>query len=160
MWPTAYILVVSLLVSAMIRPIVAYHDLLVETGGRGVWSDAIYEIVAEVDRHPDWTVVCMDWGFNANILALTRNRVKTVRNYYDATRRSPRELAALFDGHHVFLFHTPEFTLMPEARQDFNQAVALAQARLDTLRTFYQRDGRPLAYLVQVTTGTLSSTSQ
>jgi hypothetical protein len=50
--------------------------------------------------------------------------------------------------------------LMPEARQDFNQAVALAQARLDTLRTFYQRDGRPLAYLVQVTTGTLSSTSQ
>jgi hypothetical protein len=140
-----FVLMIS---AASARQVFAYHDMIKETGGRGAWSDAIYEIVEEVDRHPQRAVVCMDWGFNANILSLAKNPVRTIRNYYVDTRRSPEQLAGLFDERHTFLFHTPEYTLMPEPREDFSRAVALSGARVDTLRIFYQRDRKPLAFLV------------
>lgn len=134
---------------AMTRPVLAYHQLLMQTGGRGVWSDAIYEIVAEADAHPERTIVCMDWGFNANLLALTKQRVRTVRNY-ETTRRTPEQLARLFDKQHAFLLHAPEYTYIAGAREDFFAAVEYAQAAIDTLRVFHQREGQPVAYLVSV----------
>jgi hypothetical protein len=88
---------------AAARPVFSYHRMLQQSGGRGVWSDAIYDIIAEVDRHPDRIVVCMDWGFNANILPLAKQPVRTIRNYYDNARRPPNQLAQLFDSTHVFL---------------------------------------------------------
>jgi hypothetical protein len=114
-----------------------------------VWSDAIYEIVAEAEAHPERAVVCMDWGFNANLLALTKQRVRTLRNY-ETTRRTPAQLAQLFDAEHVFLLHAPEFAYVPGPREDFFAAVDYARAKIDTLRIFHQRDGRPVAYLVGV----------
>ncbi|MDZ7343396.1 MAG: hypothetical protein ONA90_02655 [candidate division KSB1 bacterium] len=134
-----------------VRPVMAYHHMLQQTGGRGVWSDAIYDIIAEVDHRPDRVVVCMDWGFNANILSLTKNRVRTIRNYYDHTRRRPDQLAQLFDSTHVFLLHAPEYSYLPAPREDFFAAVTLANAKVDTLRVFYQREGQAVAYLLQVT---------
>jgi uncharacterized membrane protein len=139
---------------AAVRPVFAYHELIEKTGGRGAWSDAIYQIVAEVDRHSEHTVVCMDWGFNANILSLTKQPIRTIRNYYPDTRRTPEQLATLFDSRHVFLFHTAEFTFMPAARDDFARAVELSNARVDTLRVFYQREGQPLAVLLRVHSNT------
>lgn len=146
---TAAALVLLIGVAAA-RPVFAYRQMLQQTGGRGVWSDAIYEIVAEVERHPDRTVVCMDWGFNANILSLTKKPVRTIRNYYDNARRSPAQLAQLFDSTHVFLLHAPEYAYLPAAQQDFAAALKLAGAEADTLRIFHQREGQPVAYLLQV----------
>jgi len=139
---------ILLICLASTRQVFAYHAMIKETGGRGAWSDAIYEIVDEADRHPERTVVCMDWGFNANIFSLTKNPVKTIRNYYPDTRRTPEQLSELFDVTHTFLFHAPEYMLMPGPRDDFAQAVALSGVRVDTLRIFYQRDGRPVAVLL------------
>jgi len=140
---------ILLICAASARQVFTYHAMIKETGGRGAWSDAIYQIVEEVDRHPERAVVCMDWGFNANILSLTKNPVKTIRNYYPDTRRTPEKLSELFDGTHTFLFHASEYSLMPGPRGDFARAVALSGARVDTLRLFYQRDGRLLALLVR-----------
>jgi hypothetical protein len=143
----AFVLLIGV---AAVRPVIAYHQMLLQTGGRGVWSEAIYDIVAEVDRHPERTVVCMDWGFNANILSLAKKPVRTIRNYYDNARRSPEQLAQLFDSTHVFLLHAPEYAYLPAAQQDFAAALKLAGAEPDTLRIFRQREGQPVAYLLQV----------
>ena len=134
---------------ASARPVLAYHHLLQQTGGRGVWSNAIYDIVAEADRHHERTMVCMDWGFNAQLLALTAHPVRTIRNY-ETTRRSSEQLAQLFDASHVFLLHAPEYTYVPGAREDFFAAVHWAGAQIDTLRVFHQREGQPVAYMVRV----------
>jgi hypothetical protein len=144
------VLLIVIIAAAAGKPVLAYHRMLAQTGGRGVWSEAIYEIVAEVDSHPERAVVCMDWGFNANILALTRHPVKTIRNYYPGACRSPEQLAELFDDRHVFLFHSRQYTLMPEPGEDFSRALSHAGARVDTLRTFHQREGQPVAYLLSV----------
>lgn len=141
--------VVIILGFAMTKPILQYHQMLMQTGGRGVWSDAIYEVIAEADAHPERTLVCMDWGFNANLLSLTKERVRTIRNY-ETTRRTPEELARLFNEQHAFLLHAPEYTYVAGAREDFFSAVNDARAKVDTLRVFHQRDGQPVAYLVNV----------
>ncbi len=148
--------VLLVIVVAMAKPILAYHLLLQQTGGRGVWSEAIYEIIAEADQHPERTIVCMDWGFNANILSLTKKPVRTIRNY-ETTRRTPQQLAQLFDSTHVFLLHAPEYTYVPGAREDFFAAVEYARAEVDTLRVFHQREGQPVAYLVNVTRSTFTN---
>ncbi len=144
-----WVAVLLVLMLAMARPIIDYHQLLQRTGGRGVWSDAIYEIVAEADQHPERTSVCMDWGFNANLLSLTKQPVRTIRNY-ETTRRTPQQLAQLFDSTHVFLLHAPEYTYVGGAREDFFEAVEQARAKVDTLRVFHQREGQPVAYLLSV----------
>lgn len=141
--------VVIILGFAMTKPILQYHLLLMQTGGRGVWSNAIYEIIAEADAHPERTLVCMDWGFNANLLSLTRQRVRTIRNY-ETTRRTPAQLAQLFNEQHAFLLHAPEYTYVAGAREEFFSAVNYAQAKIDTLRIFHQREGPAVAYLVRV----------
>ena len=146
----ATIFLIFLISVTAVRPVLGYHQMLKQTGGRGAWSDAIYDIVAEVDRHPERMVVCMDWGFNANILSLSKRPVQTIRNYYLHTRRSPEALTQLFDSTHVFLFHAPEYTSMTAAQEDFSAAVALAGAAVDTIRIFHQREGQPVAFLLQV----------
>ena len=140
---------VVLIGAAAAPAIFAYHRMLQQTGGRGVWSEANYEIVAEADRHPERTIVCMDWGFNANLLAFTKQPVRALRNYAN-TRRSHQELAQLFDSSHVFLLHAPEYTYIPGAREEFFAALKLGKGRVDTLRVFHQREGQPVAYLVHV----------
>ncbi len=141
--------IMLVLAVAMSKPILEYHSMLMRTGGRGVWSSAIYDIIAEVDAHPERTVVCMDWGFNANLLSLSQERIRTLRNY-ETTRRSPEQLAQLFNRAHVFLLHAPEYTYVTGAREDFFAAVNWARAEIDTLRIFQQREGQPVAYLVGV----------
>lgn len=141
--------IVCVLAFAMSKPILEYHLMLMGTGGRGVWSNAIFEIVAEADVHPERTIVCMDWGFNANLLSLTQQRVRTVRNY-ETTRRTPEQLAQLFRADHVFLLHSPEYTYVAGAREEFFAAVDFARAQIDTLKVFHQREGQPVAYLVSV----------
>lgn len=140
-----------LLLSA--RPVFAYHHAILETGGKGVWSDAIYALADFLREHPDKTVVCMDWGFNQNLLSLSAGKIKTERNYY-AHRRMPLEqLAARFDEHHWFLFHAPEYTLQSWPREDFSHAVQWHASAVDTVKKFYQRNGEVVAYLLQIMPG-------
>jgi len=144
----AGVLLVVILLGMEALPVIRYHEMLQETGGRGVWSDATSEIVAEADRHPERTIVCMDWGFNAPILCLTKLPVKTIRNY-ETTRRTPLELAQLFDSTHVFLLHAPEYSYVPGAREEFFAALEQTSARVESVCVFRQREGQPVAYLVR-----------
>jgi hypothetical protein len=129
--------------------VVAYHAMLRESGGRGVWSDAISSIVAEADRQPDKTYVCMDWGFNANILSLTKNRVQTIRSYGTA-RRSPEELVTLFTERHRFLVHAEESEYLAGGGVLLRDAAGKVEARIDTLITFTHRAGDPVAHMLRI----------
>lgn len=134
-------------------PVFAYHRAIVITGGKGVWSDAIYTITDFLREHPGKTVVCMDWGFNQNLLSLSAGKIKTERNYY-AHRRMPLEqLAARFDEQHLFLFHAPAYTLQSWPREDFDRALEMRTARVDTVKKFYQRNREEIAYLLKVQSG-------
>jgi hypothetical protein len=141
--------VVGILLAMASKEAVDYHAMLEESGGRGVWSDAIFEIIAEADRRADKTFVCLDWGFNANLLSLTKNRVHTIRNY-ETTRRTPEGLAQLFTGEHLFVLHAEGSTYVPGARDDFLRAVKEAAAEVDTVRVFHHRAGDPVAYFLSV----------
>lgn len=134
-------------------PVFAYYRAILETGGKGVWSDAIYTLADFLREHPDKTVVCMDWGFNQNLLSLSAGKIKTERNYY-AHRRMPLEqLAARFNEQHWFLFHAPEYTLQSWPRDDFSRALQLHVSAVDTVKKFYQRNGEEVAYLLQIKPG-------
>ncbi|RIK81358.1 hypothetical protein DCC62_02420 [candidate division KSB1 bacterium] len=142
---------IVLLLSAW--PVFTYHRALLTTGGKGVWSDAIYTMADFLREHPGKTVVCMDWGFNQNLLSLSAGKIKTERNYY-AHRRMPLEqLAAHFDEQHWFLFHAPQYTLQAWPREDFNEALRLHASAVDTVKKFFQRNGEEVAYLLQISSG-------
>jgi hypothetical protein len=45
--------------------------LIQETGGRGLWSNALEEFCDDVKERADLTIVSLDWGFNEQLLFLT-----------------------------------------------------------------------------------------
>ncbi|RMD94911.1 MAG: phospholipid carrier-dependent glycosyltransferase [Calditrichaeota bacterium] len=127
-----------------------YYQDFIRTGGAGVWSDAIYELVDYLEKHPEWTVVCMDWGFNQNILSLSAGEVKTLRRYYETDLKDENSLKGLFHDNHVFLLHTKKFTYLERPSRIFYRAVQAWHARLQRVKSFYQRDGQEVYRLYRV----------
>ncbi|MFQ5822870.1 MAG: hypothetical protein ACE5JB_02320 [bacterium] len=142
--------VVALIIASNLLVIQKYYKELLKTGGLGIWSDAIYELVDYLKRHPDWTVVCMDWGFNQNILSLSDGKVRTERKYYKHNLQDEKSLFGLFQKNYIFLFHTDKFTYFERPKHIFSQAVQDQNAKVELIKSFYQRDGEKVYQLFRV----------
>ncbi|MCH7939974.1 MAG: hypothetical protein IID13_09550 [Candidatus Marinimicrobia bacterium] len=130
-----------------------FHQAIVRTGGSGVFSDANHEIAKLGDQYPGHEIVCMDWGFNALIISLSDNRAEVRRNYYEFSRMSVTELAESFTENRLYLFHSEEYTHIDGPRADFEAALELVSANVETVRCFYQRDSKKQDDLLRVVTG-------
>ena len=52
-----YVIIISFISIFPLKPTWNYYNRLEHSGGCGIWSDAIFDIAAEVDQHLDQTVV-------------------------------------------------------------------------------------------------------
>jgi len=133
----------------------SYHVALGETGGVGMFSDAIYDLADYLEDNGITTPLAVDWGFKKNIQLLTKGAVNPIEIFqysWNPNEEFSREVSKrLIDPNNLYLFHAEEFTSFK--RYDaFERIVREADKVIQLERTFYQRDGRLVYYLYRVTT--------
>jgi hypothetical protein len=63
----------ALLLVSDVAVIASTRALIARTGGRGLWSDAIFELASELENEPGANAVSLDWGFHLPLLFLTES---------------------------------------------------------------------------------------
>jgi 4-amino-4-deoxy-L-arabinose transferase-like glycosyltransferase len=135
------------------------------TGGRGLWSDAIYETSELVSRAPAGRpIVALDWGFGRSIELLTDLRLRVVEGHEFLPRPSPRfaersrELLALPDP--IFLVHHASFAMCPGCFAAFTKAAQAEGRRLVRTHRVHDREGRVHTDVYEVDGTSTSTASQ
>ena len=119
-------------------------------GGKGIWSSAIYGLADYAEQRPSNRFVLMDWGFNTQLLTLSRGSIKKDEVYHwVADRPFEREQFDIYlnDPNSLFLFHSDKFTKFPGPKQLFAQILAERGLREEQVQEFYQKNGEPVYYL-------------
>jgi 4-amino-4-deoxy-L-arabinose transferase-like glycosyltransferase len=147
-------LILVLLVLSNIVVCLKYLDSISRFGGKGVWSDAIYDLHAYTAQHKDQNYVLMDWGFNTQMLLLARGDIKKQEIFWqlndpDREQASIEYLRqkALANGT-VFVFHAPQRTVFYQPTKVFDEMLAKYDLATSTSTVFNQRDGEPV-YILQ-----------
>jgi 4-amino-4-deoxy-L-arabinose transferase-like glycosyltransferase len=135
-----------------------YYRVLRETGGIGMWSDAIYEL-ADYLEGDDRTVACMDWGINLNLLALSEGELRTLEPWQEflyVCDYSPEMEALILHPNQVYVFHAPRYTGVRAITQEdcprlsfFKTAEAIGST-VTLEKSINQRDGDLLFELYTV----------
>ena len=110
---------------------------LAETGGRGLWSEALHRFAAEIDGHPEVTVVSLDWGFNEQLAVLT-DGPRLLEPVWALQRGETIRLDP--DPNTIYLLHPEPYTILPWARSRLLASGAIDPAR-DEIREYKDRSG-------------------
>ena len=127
-----------------------------QTGGRGVWSDALNRTAARLEADfAGRPVIAMDWGFERSIALLTQGRTR-MREMYEYTQApSPRfadvSMVLLRDPANVYLFHAPAATAFGGHWHIFERAAQKSRLQLVQVADITERDGaaNTLIYVAQ-----------
>jgi len=116
----------------------------VRTGGRGFWSDAIYDLADYLSEKESKKVVCLDWGFQRNLLVLTKGKMQFPEPFWPwvLEGKDPTEdLRSLFSekGNLYLLHEAPYEKLVKEAQVKI--WAREAGFNLELVKTFYQKTG-------------------
>lgn len=121
------------------------YRALERTGGRGYWSDAIYELseYLEQQRKP---VASMEWGFTANLVVLAEGHLRVKRVYKEFMDHGYTSdvVVPYINEKTLYLFHTPGFKFFAPAFEALDAAAAAEGLVPVQQRIFHQRDGRPV----------------
>jgi len=133
----------------------SYHVAMNETGGVGMFSDAIYDLADYLKDNDITTPLAVDWGFRKNIQLLTKGAVNPVEIFQyssEPDEEFSREVfKRLSDPNNLYLFHSDQFAAF-RRYEAFETVVRQANKAIQLERTFYQRDGTPVYYVYRVMT--------
>jgi hypothetical protein len=124
-----------------------YLRMFRETGGRLLWTDAIYEIADFLQVQKPTQVAIMDWGFYNQLLLLTQGRVPMYEDWYAAD--APRIVGLINEPNSLFLLHTKEVDPFPGGQKLLGEIAPQENAACRTVRGFFEREGRMVAILVR-----------
>jgi hypothetical protein len=116
---------------------------MLETGGRGWWSQSFSRFCNEVKDRRDITIVSLDWGFNEQLLFRTQG---------------PRLLEPIWDYNHlsavisrstnyIYLVHEPKYTLF-SCGGDFLKEAQLQTGLMD-IQPYYNREHQVDFYAIR-----------
>jgi 4-amino-4-deoxy-L-arabinose transferase-like glycosyltransferase len=137
------------LVGAEVMTTYRYHRTLTQTGGVGLFSDAIYTLASDLEKPGAPKPIAMDWGFRRNLQLLTQNRVDASEWFtYTPPGESEyegyvRELIDRYPGA-LYLFHVPKYTSFPGHWEVFENIAYRRHLSPVLWKTYYQRDGAPV----------------
>lgn len=129
-----------------------YLDSFRLRGGAGAWSDAIYRLAEYGEQNRDKTFFLMDWGFDTQLLVLSRNQMKKQEVFFCWTdlveeERMKRLLPLISRPDALLVFHLPPFETAP-TYDYLKRSLKSHGLRGRTVKPVYQRDGRPI-YMIQ-----------
>jgi hypothetical protein len=131
---------------------------MVTTGGRGLWSDAIYNLAGTLSNtYAGKPVMALDWGFGSSVAFLTQDKVR-MREMYEylpepSARFADVATVMLRDPANVYVFHSPEATAFPGYMDAMQRQAAKLHKQLVLAQVINERNGLPntLIYTAQIT---------
>lgn len=137
------------------------HAFLTETGGRRLWSAAVYPLTELLaTKHANRTPIAMDWGFRRSVQLLSLGRVVPREVVEFAPAPSPRfadvSAVLLRSPENVYLFHTPDATAFGGHWDVFARQAQVARKVLvleDELTDFDRRPNTRLYIAVEARPG-------
>jgi 4-amino-4-deoxy-L-arabinose transferase-like glycosyltransferase len=123
-----------------------YLESFRQRGGVGYWSDAIYELSSFTRERPGKNFILMQWGMGNQLFLLSAG---SIRKEELSCGRETLETCLeplLTRPDSFFLFYAPPFADQ-SILETFKQVLARHHLKGRIVKTFYQRDGRPV-YLV------------
>lgn len=129
---------------------VAIHRDIARSGGRGLWSDAIYALAQLLgERYSSSKIVAMDWGFERSVALITRGEIRMREAYEYTSAPSPEferlNMALLHEGDHVYLFHPPPLAAFDGHYELLERAALKLHQRLIRQAQVQARDGSAYA---------------
>lgn len=149
------ILVVAVLLSNL-QVDLGYLRYFAAEGGRGSWSTAIYDLVDYARERPGNRFVLMDWGFNTQLLIMSKGGIRKDEVYHWLTEgQAERERFDVYlrDPNSLFVFHTPKYTKVARPREIFTELLTEKGLKEEIVQTFYQKNGEAVYYLSRVSPG-------
>ncbi|MCL5995194.1 MAG: glycosyltransferase family 39 protein [Chloroflexi bacterium] len=133
---------------------VMIQTFLVTTGGRGLWSDAIFTLAHDLEsNYANRPVIALDWGFERSVTFLTEGRVHMREMYEYLPEPSPTfadvSTVLLRDPSNIYVFHTPETTAFQGHWDVFARSAAKQHKTLIPTETLYERNGVPNTVIYQ-----------
>jgi hypothetical protein len=162
-WPhpaarvTSIVLVAILPLNALVTNVMI-QSFMVTSGGRGLWSDALYTLANTLNTHyAGRPAMAMDWGFGASVEFLTQDktRMKEMYEYQPEPSGKFADLATVMlrDASNVYVFHSPELTAFPGYLPAMQRQAAKQHKELVLAQTINERSGlaNTLIYTAQAT---------
>jgi len=97
-----------LFLAGQLRAIRKTQQLILETGGRGRWSESLNEFCRENRNRSDLTIVSLDWGFNEQLMFLT-DGPELAEPFWDFNQRLPPLPP---NPNCIYLAHPPEYSVL------------------------------------------------
>ncbi len=114
------------------------HEIIARTGGRGRWSDSIYDFVRDIEGQRGITVMSMDWGFNQQLMLLSDGHVLYEPFWAVAAGKALRIRSS---EKSVFLVHPPEYSLFQVDGAFMRLVAALPESEV-TIEDYRDREDR------------------
>ncbi len=162
-WParraiaTSAIIVALLPLNALATNIMI-QSFMVASGGRGLWSDALYTLADTLsNQYAGRPVMALDWGFGASVEFLTHDQVRMKEMYEYLPEPSARfaDLATVMlrDPANVYVFHSPGAAAFPSYMEAMQRQAAKLHKQLVPEQVINERSGVPntLIYTAQTT---------
>jgi 4-amino-4-deoxy-L-arabinose transferase-like glycosyltransferase len=145
-WQAGAALVAVALIAGNLVTNISQHRFFEQTGGRGVWSDAINQLAASLEgEYAGRDPVAMDWGFERGVAVLTQGRVRMKERYEFTQAPSPmfEDMSAVLlrDSNHLYVFHAPQTTAFAGHWQAFERVAMKSRKQLVLEQTLTERDG-------------------
>ena len=122
-----------------------YYADEIRNGGTVAWTDAFYALSLDLSaRHPD-AVYLLDWGFFDNLRLLQKGRID-LRTFLEPKTLEERKHARadLRNPHILYVTHTEGNVFFEGDVRRFLAFAAQDGYRKEVLRTFSDRNGRPI----------------
>ncbi len=148
--PLGLVLIVSL---CDLGQLTWFEQRLAQTGGHGYWSDAIDAAAAYLEKyHPDQYIETLDWGLRDQLIILFQGNVSV--GFWGPGRAVADELKAeLAADRHVFVLHTPDWTLFKDARTRFISQLSDPHLGPVRIREFRGHSDTPSVVVVEIPRG-------
>ncbi|MCS6927620.1 MAG: glycosyltransferase family 39 protein [Candidatus Binatia bacterium] len=136
-----------------------YHTFLAATGGRGVWSEAIYALTEYLEAHCH-TQRCLlgDWGLGTQVVTLAARPLQVEEVFWPyihgASEAEAETLVCTPPA--FFVFYSDRYTNFSRPKQIFFAAARRCGATALTERVFVERDGTPVIEVVSFRPGPAS----
>ncbi|MBN1569105.1 MAG: glycosyltransferase family 39 protein [Acidobacteria bacterium] len=118
-------------------------------GGVRFWSDAIYGLASFARENQDKHFLFMEWGFSTQLVLLTNGRIRYEDLSCDQADTESCVESALAQSNSYFVFHVPPFENKP-LMDTFKRTLAGRNLQGRIIRTFFQRDGRPVYVVYEI----------
>ena len=117
------------------------QQLIMRTGGRGWWSDAVTAFASQIKDRTDLTLVSMDWGFNEQMAFLT-DGPKLAEPFWSRQSRIPGPKDC------VYLVHPPEYARLSFGRLFLEQALHGAPTSFE-VKAWRDHEGQVAFYSIR-----------